>query len=44
MRRNWLLIGVAAVLAGLLVLAWIGGGEQPLRPISEAVSLPGISR
>jgi hypothetical protein len=41
MRRNWLLIGAAAVLVGLLAAAWIDGGEEPLRLISEPVNLPG---
>jgi hypothetical protein len=28
------------VVAGLLVLAWVDGGEEPLRPIAEDVALP----
>jgi hypothetical protein len=32
------LAGVIA--AGLLVLAWFDGGEEPLRPIVEPVALP----
>ena len=43
MRKGWLLIGAGAVLSALLALAWSGGGEQPLRPIAEPVSLPDIS-
>jgi hypothetical protein len=37
--RRWpWLAGVAAL--GLLALAWFDGGEQPLHPIAEDVSLP----
>jgi hypothetical protein len=35
-RMGWI---VALVLA-LLVYAWIDGGEEPLRPIVEPVSVP----
>jgi hypothetical protein len=38
MRRWWPV--AAALLAALLVLAWIDGGEEPLRPIAEDVPLP----
>jgi hypothetical protein len=38
-RLRWPLIALAAV-AGLLALAWIDGGEEPLRPIAESVPLP----
>lgn len=37
--RTWLL-AAAILLAGLLVLAWVDGGEEPLRPIAEDVTLP----
>jgi hypothetical protein len=37
--RKWAL--AAAVLAGLLALAWFDGGETALRPIAEDVALPG---
>ncbi|WP_268237102.1 hypothetical protein [Tsuneonella deserti] len=30
----------AALFALLLVYAWIDGGEEPLRPLSEPVELP----
>ena len=30
----------ALVVAGLLALAWVDGGEEPLRPIAEDVVLP----
>ena len=31
---------VVALVAALLLYAWIDGGEAPLRPISEPVPLP----
>lgn len=30
------------VIAGLLVLAWINGGEEPLRPIAHEIALPEV--
>ena len=42
LRRVWpLMLGLAV--AGL-VIAWIDGGERPLRPISEAIELPAAGR
>ncbi|MGY6636076.1 MAG: hypothetical protein ACXIUO_02980 [Erythrobacter sp.] len=42
LRRVWpLMLGLAV--AGL-VIAWIDGGERPLRPISEAIELPTVGR
>lgn len=38
--RRWPVIAVVLTLAGL-VLAWIEGGEEPLRPIAAPVDLPG---
>jgi hypothetical protein len=37
--RAWWPVAVLVV-AGLLVLAWVDGGEEPLRPIAEDVALP----
>ena len=37
------LIG-AVVIAALLAWAWIDGGQRPLRPIAEPVTLPGVSQ
>lgn len=31
---------VVALVAALLIYAWVDGGEQPLRPIAEPVALP----
>jgi len=41
--RAWWPLAVIAV-AGLLALAWIDGGEEPLRPITENVPLPDQGR
>ena len=30
-------------LLAILVLAYIDGGEEPIRPISQAVSIPGVT-
>lgn len=38
-RLRWLVIA-GAVILGLLGLAWMNGGEQPLRPIAEQIELP----
>jgi hypothetical protein len=40
MRRKWLLGGLVAAVLLLLAYAWIGGGERPLRTISEPVAIP----
>jgi hypothetical protein len=37
-RRNTALLIVLALL--VLILAWYQGGEQPVRPIEEDVSVP----
>ncbi len=34
----------AAIVLGLLLYAWIDGGEQPLRPIAQPVDLPERAR
>ncbi|MCX7864561.1 MAG: hypothetical protein N2423_05950 [Novosphingobium sp.] len=39
-RRNWLLAGLAVIILVVIALAWIDGGRQPLRVISEPVALP----
>lgn len=36
---RWLLIA-GVVITAALVLAWIDGGEQALRPIAEQIELP----
>ena len=37
--RYYAAIGVLAI----LVLAYIDGGEEPIRPISQAVDIPGMA-
>ena len=34
------IVWVAVVLAVLVVVAYIDGGEEPIRPISQTVELP----
>nr|WP_298927181.1 hypothetical protein [uncultured Erythrobacter sp.] len=38
-QRIWLL--AAAIVVGILVLAYIDGGEEPIRPMVQTVTLPG---
>lgn len=42
--RNWIVGGVAALLALLLALAWRAGGEQDMREISVQVAVPEAAR
>jgi hypothetical protein len=42
-QRRWPLIA-AMVAALLLALAWINGGEQPIRPIAQSVDLPEVQQ
>ena len=44
MRRNWLLIGFAALIAMVLAWAWIDGGREPLRDVTQSVPLPESAR
>ena len=37
--RNGLIL--AMIVAGILALAWFDGGEEPIRPISQEITLPG---
>ena len=39
LARRWPLYAVAGVL-GLLVIAYIDGGEEPLHPITQPIALP----
>jgi hypothetical protein len=43
LRRARLAVA-AALVAGLALLAWYDGGEEPLRPITQPVELPGAAR
>jgi hypothetical protein len=40
MRRGWLAAGIAAIVLLVLAYAWIDGGREPLRPISQSVPVP----
>jgi len=44
MHANRLAIVAAALVAALLVLAWVDGGREPVRAIEEPVALPGAAR
>ncbi|WP_108791112.1 hypothetical protein [Erythrobacter sp. Alg231-14] len=37
--RKWAIYGVLAVVV-LLVIAYIDGGEEPIRPIEQQIALP----
>jgi len=39
-----LLVGAAALVAAVLVLAWVSGGREPLREIVVPVEVPGESQ
>ena len=38
-KRRWMVYGGVALLA-VLVIAWIDGGEEAIRPIEQPVALP----
>jgi hypothetical protein len=42
MHKSWIVAAAAAVVFLVLVYAWIDGGREPLRPISEPVRVPRI--
>jgi len=42
-RRNWILGGIALV-AALVIFAWIDGGRRAPREISQPVDLPEAAR
>jgi hypothetical protein len=44
MRKGWLAAGVVAIVLLVLAYAWIDGGREPLRTISEPVAVPGGGR
>ena len=43
LAMNWKKVGwtVAIALLAVLVIAWIDGGEEPLRPIETSIAVPG---
>jgi hypothetical protein len=44
MRKGWLLAGIAAIVFLFLAYAWIDGGREPLRMISEPVPVPEVAK
>ncbi len=44
MRKGWLWAGVAAIVLLVLTYAWIDGGREPLRVISEPVAVPEVAK
>lgn len=44
MRKGWLLAGIAAIAFLVLAYAWIDGGREPLRTITEPVPVPEAAR
>lgn len=44
MGKGWLWAGAAAIVVLFLAYAWIDGGREPLRPISETVPVPEIAK
>jgi hypothetical protein len=44
MRKGPVLAGIAAIVLLVLVYAWIDGGREPLRPISEPIPVPEMTK
>ena len=40
-RKGWILGSIAGLVILLLAYAWIDGGREPVRPISETIAVPG---
>lgn len=40
-RRTYLLIGLAVLLV-VIIAAYIDGGEEPVRPMEQAVAVPAL--
>lgn len=40
MRGKRRILAIPAVIVVILIVAWIDGGEQPVRPIVEPVEVP----
>lgn len=43
-RRMWLIGGVGIVVVGFLAWAWMDGGREPVRQISEPVPVPELAQ
>lgn len=39
--RNRIILTLLAVFLAVMMIAWIDGGEEPLRPIVEELDVPG---
>lgn len=39
-KPRMIAIAAAVAVIGLLIFAWVDGGEEPLRPIADPVELP----
>jgi hypothetical protein len=44
MRKYWLLAIVAVVVLIVLALAWVSGGQAPVREISTPIPVPGVPK
>ena len=44
MRWNWVLAGLGLLAALTLAYAWIDGGREPVRPIVQAIAMPGEAK
>ena len=44
MRKGWLWAGISAIALLVLAYAWIDGGREPLRTITERVRVPEAAR
>ena len=44
MRRSWLVWVMIAVILAVLAYAWIDGGREPVRIISEPIAVPALPR
>lgn len=44
MRRSWLVWIMIAVILAVFGYAWIDGGREPVRNISEPIAVPALPR
>lgn len=44
MRKDWLIKAIVAAIALVLAYAWIDGGREPIRKLSETVALPEVAK
>lgn len=43
-RKGWVLAGVVLIAFMVLGYAWVDGGREALRPISEPIPVPEMSK